>query len=224
MLPLLRERSPALLPPGPAGTKYVVGVVSIGAFMGQLDASIVTLALPTLETAFHQSVGAVSWVAVAYLLTLAALVTVFGRLADIYGRKLLYTLGFVVFIAGSALSGLAPSLIFLIAARVVQAVGAAMLQANSVAIITAATPRGRLGRSIGIQGAAQALGLSVGPAVGGLLISTLGWRWVFYINVPAGILGAVLGWLYLPAGGVKKEPEPFDWKGAVLFAPAITAL
>lgn len=202
----------------------MVGVVSIGAFMGQLDASIVSLVLPTLETTFHQSVAAVSWVAVSYLLTLATLVAVFGRLADLYGRKTLYTFGFVVFIAGSAVCGAAPTLLFLIGARVFQGIGAAMLQANSVAIITVAVPKDRLGRAIGLQGASQALGLSLGPAVGGLLISTLGWRWVFYINVPAGVLGAILGWYLLPVTQRRTEREPFDWVGAVLLAPAVVSL
>lgn len=206
------------------GAWRVVGVVSIGAFMGQLDASIVSLVLPTLETQFHQSVAAVSWVAVSYLLTLATLVAVFGRLADLYGRKTLYTFGFVVFILGSAVCGAAPTLLFLIGARVFQGIGAGMLQANSVAIITGAVRRERLGQAIGIQGAAQALGLSLGPAVGGFLIASLGWRWVFYINVPAGILGAVLGWTVLPAMGGRREREPFDWMGAVLLAPGVISL
>lgn len=220
---LLRERAPVYQSRGGVAW-HVVGVVSIGSFMGQLDASIVSLALPTLETEFHQSVAAVSWVAVSYLLTLATLVAVFGRLADLYGRKMLYTFGFVVFILGSAICGTAPTLLFLIVARVFQGVGAAMLQANSVAIITAAIPKDRLGRAIGVQGAAQALGLSLGPAVGGLLISSLGWRWVFYINLPAGLLGAVLGWYLLPITGRRTEPEPFDWIGAVLLAPGVVSL
>src|SRR4029077_9461797 len=117
---------------------------------------------------------------------------------DLLGRKMLYTWGFVIFIAGSALCGLAPNLAWLIAFRIVQAVGAAMLQANSVAIITAAVPRRALGRAIGIQGAAQAIGLSVGPSVGGLLIDALGWQWVFFIAVPFGVIGTLLGWLVLP--------------------------
>src|SRR5579859_4948703 len=103
----------------------VVGTVCIGAFMGQLDASIAQLVLPTLEEVFKASLSNVEWVALAYLLTLAALLAPVGRLADMTGRKLLYTAGFVVFVAGSALCGAAPSLVFLIAARVLQAVGAA---------------------------------------------------------------------------------------------------
>jgi EmrB/QacA subfamily drug resistance transporter len=201
-----------------------VGTVCIGAFMGQLDASIAQLVLPTLETAFHARLALVSWVALAYLLTLASTLPIFGRLADMVGRKLLYTAGFVLFIAGSALCGFAPSLWFLIGARVFQAIGAGLLQANSVAIITAAAGPARRGRAIGLQGAAQAIGLSAGPAVGGLLIQSLGWRWVFWINVPAGLLGAALGWFVLPQTQGLSRDRRFDWRGAVLLAPALTAL
>ncbi|HEV7216463.1 MAG TPA: MFS transporter, partial [Chloroflexota bacterium] len=171
----------------------VVGTVCIGAFMGQLDASIAQLVLPTLETVFVAPLSSVEWVALAYLLSLAALLAPVGRLADIAGRKLLYTLGFFVFVVGSALCGAAPNLPVLLGSRVLQAVGAAFLQANSVAIVTAAAGPGRRGKAIGIQGTAQAIGLSVGPALGGLLISAFGWRWVFFINVPAGIVGIVAG-------------------------------
>jgi len=203
---------------------FVVGTVCVGAFMGQLDASIAQLVLPTLETTFHAHLSLVSWVALAYLLTLAGTLPIFGRLADMVGRKLLYTAGFVVFIAGSALCGFAPTLWFLLGARVFQALGAGLLQANSVAIITTAAGPERRGRAIGIQGAAQAIGLSVGPALGGLLIQTLGWQWVFWINVPAGLLGAALGWAILPRTEGLRRGQRFDGWGAVLLAPALTAL
>lgn len=205
----------------------IVGTVCVGAFLGQLDASIAGLVLPTLEETFAAPVADVTWVAIAYLVALAALVVPFGRLADLAGRKLLYTAGFGVFIVGSALCGLAPNLQWLIAFRVVQAVGAAMLQANSVAIITAAVVRRRLGRAIGVQGAAQAIGLSVGPSLGGLLIDALGWRWVFFIAVPFGVLGTVLAWLVLPrteatAAAASSGPrERFDWLGAILLGPSV---
>lgn len=199
----------------------VVGTVCVGAFLGQLDASIAGLVLPTLEETFAAPVANVAWVAIAYLVALAALVVPFGRLADLAGRKLLYTSGFVVFIIGSALCGLAPNLGWLIAFRVLQAVGAAMLQANSVAIITATVVRRRLGRAIGVQGAAQAIGLSVGPSVGGFLIDALGWRWVFFIAVPFGILGTLLAWLVLPRSAPRASEEHFDWLGAVLLGPSI---
>jgi MFS family permease len=117
----------------------VVGTVCIGAFMGQVDASITQLVLPELEREFHASIGAVAWVSIAYLLVVAAMLPVVGRLADMLGRKLLYCGGFVVFITGSGLCGLAPSLDALVGARVLQALGAGLLSANSVAIIVAAT-------------------------------------------------------------------------------------
>lgn len=208
----------------PAYSWLVVGTVCIGAFMGQLDATIAQLVLPALEHSFHAAVRDVSWVAVAYLLTLAATLPIFGRLADMFGRKLLYTGGFVVFIAGSALCGFAPSLPVLIVARVFQALGAGLLQANSVAIVVAAAGERRRGQAIGIQAIAQALGLSTGPALGGLLIQQLGWRWVFWINVPIGIAGTVLGWYILPKTHGIRRDERFDWSGALLLAPALTAV
>src|SRR5579884_323687 len=196
---LLVEHPPlAALARWPAYRWLVVGTVCVGAFLGQLDASIAGLVLPTLEDVFGAPVASVEWVAIAYLLTLAALVVPLGRMADLLGRKMLYTWGFLVFIVGSGLCGLMPNLPLLIACRVLQAVGAAMLQANSVAIITAAVPRRALGKAIGIQGAAQAVGLSVGPSVGGFLIDALGWQWVFFIAVPFGILGTVGAWFVLP--------------------------
>jgi EmrB/QacA subfamily drug resistance transporter len=136
--------------------------------------------------------------------------------------------GFLVFIAGSALCGLAPTLGWLIAFRVAQAVGAALLQANSVAIVAAAAGPRALGRAIGVQGAAQAVGLAVGPSVGGLLIALAGWQWVFFIAVPFGLVGAALGWLILPqtvrpAAAPGAARERFDWAGAALFGPAVAA-
>lgn len=209
---------------------FVVGTVCVGAFLGQLDASIATLILPTLEKTFRAPVADVEWVAIAYLVVLAALVVPFGRVADLVGRKVLYVAGFVVFIAGSALCGFAPTLLWLIVFRVLQAVGAAMLQANSVAIIAVAIERRRLGRAIGVQGAAQAIGLSLGPSIGGLLIDSFGWRWVFFIAVPFGLLGAVLAWLVLPRTNpavlqaAHQAQEGFDWTGALLLGPGVALL
>ncbi len=199
---------------------YVVATVCIGAFMGQLDASIVTLALPRIGHDLHTTLGAVSWVALAYLLVLIATVAMVGRFADAFGRKLLYTYGFAVFTAASAVCGLAPDLPILIAARVVQALGAAMLQANSVALITEAMPARQLARGLGVQGTAQALGLALGPALGGLLLSLAGWRLIFLINVPAGVLGMGLGWLLLPRTHSRRELGGGDPGGAALLALA----
>jgi EmrB/QacA subfamily drug resistance transporter len=200
-----------------------VGTVCIGAFIGQLDASIVTLAFPTLRHAFHASLVDVQWVGQAYLLTLIGLLMAVGRYADMIGRKLLYAYGFVIFIAGSTLCGLAPSLGALIGFRVLQGVGAAMFQANSVAIIVGVMPKARLGRAIGIQGAAQALGLALGPAVGGLLIGLGGWRLIFFVNVPVGAVGVVLAWLLIPRSRHLTGRTRFDWAGLGIFLPAVCA-
>ncbi len=202
----------------------VVGTVCIGAFMGQVDSSITQLLLPRLELEFNARLSTVSWVAVAYLLAMAAFLPIFGRLADIVGRKLLYTGGFLLFVLSSAFCGLAPSLPVLIAFRVLQAIGAALLSSNSVAIVVATAGPERRGRALGIQAAAQAVGLSAGPAIGGLVLDVLDWRWVFWINVPVGLAGAVMGWFVLPPTKDLPDDPRFDWKGALLIAPALTAL
>lgn len=189
--------------------------------MGQLDASIVTLALPRLGRDLHAGVGAVEWVALAYLLVLVGTVTVVGRISDAAGRKLVYMYGFAVFTAGSVVCGLAPSLPLLIGARVLQALGAAMLQANSVALITEAMPRPLLARGIGVQGAAQALGLALGPAIGGLLLATGGWRSIFLVNLPIGAIGIALGWFLLPRSRSRRRLAGADRLGAALLALSV---
>lgn len=204
---------------------FVVGTVCVGAFMAALDASIVNVAMPTFATYFGEGINRVEWVSITYLLTLTSLVIAFGRMADLIGRRPMYTWGFLVFIVGSALCGAAPTLDMLFLARILQACGAGMLQANSVAIITATVSPGERGRAIGIQGAAQAIGLSVGPAVGGVLIGLLGWRAIFYVNVPVGILGTLAGALILPRDIVAKgRRQPFDFLGAGLIAGALLCL
>jgi EmrB/QacA subfamily drug resistance transporter len=166
----------------------------------------------------------VQWVGQAYLLVLVALLTAVGSYADMMGRKLLYTYGFLVFVGGSALCGVAHDLPELVGFRAIQGLGAAMLQANSVAIIVAAIPRPKLGKALGIQGAAQALGLALGPAVGGLLIGIGGWRLIFYVNVPVGLIGAVLSWFFVPRSRDLASRQPFDWIGLAIFVPATTCL
>ena len=205
---------------------FVVATVCIGAFMAALDASIVTVAQPAIQAKFHTTVSAVEWVALAYLLTLTALLAMFGRISDIVGRRPLYTIGFSVFIVGSALCGASQSLPFLIVMRILQSIGAVMLQANSVAIITAAVPESVRGKAIGIQGSALAVGLSLGPTIGGLLIAGFGWRAIFYVNVPVGIIGTALAALILPRDKPRESShkERFDYLGALTLAIALVGM
>ncbi len=203
---------------------FAVAAVCVGAFMGQLDASIVTVALPTLQRTFDASVGAVTWVGLSYLLVLVATVTAVGRFADMWGRKLLYVYGFVIFTLASVLCGLAPDLGALCVFRAFQAVGAAMLQANSLAIIVLVVEEKALGKAIGLQGAAQALGLALGPTVGGLLLAAGGWRLIFFVNVPFGIFGAVAAILLVPRSRNLLARVAFDWTGLAVFFPAVVAL
>jgi EmrB/QacA subfamily drug resistance transporter len=189
--------------------------------MGQLDASIVTVALPRIGEELHAPVGAVEWVSLAYLLVLVASVASIGHLADRMGRKLLYLYGFAVFMIGSLLCSTAIDLPLLIGARVLQALGAAMLQANSIALVAEAMPRPKLGHGLGLQGGAQALGLGFGPVLGGLLLALGGWRLIFLVNVPAGAIGLVLGWLLLPRRRSAAQPGHGDSRGAVLLALSV---
>lgn len=146
---------------------YVLATVAIGTFMATLDGSIVNVALPTLSDQLHSNLSALQWVVTAYLLTITSLLPVFGRLSDLVGRKKVFGLGFLVFILGSALCGLAQNIWFLVGTRVLQAVGAAMLMSNSAAIITAIFPPQERGKALGLTGTVVALGSLTGPALGG---------------------------------------------------------
>jgi EmrB/QacA subfamily drug resistance transporter len=150
-------------------------------------------------------------------------VVAIGAFADMAGRKLLYIYGFALFSLASGLCALAPTLGVLIGLRALQGVGAAMLQANSVALIVAAMPRGSLGRGIGVQGAAQAVGLALGPAVGGLLIALGGWQLIFLVNIPVGAVAILLAWFLLPRSRELRPRTAFDWWGLTLFAPTVCA-
>jgi EmrB/QacA subfamily drug resistance transporter len=200
----------------------IVGVCCVSAFMGQIDASIVQLALPTLGRVFDGTLESVSWVALAYLLGCASFMPIFGQLCRIFGRKLFFIVGFVVFTSASALCGYAPDLLTLVALRFLQGVGGAMVGANSLALVVEATDKSRRGRALGLYAAAQAVGISAGPVAGGLLIGTLGWHWVFWVNVPFGLIAIVAGWLVLPVTMQQSSSQTFDWRGALLLTPALT--
>jgi EmrB/QacA subfamily drug resistance transporter len=203
---------------------FIVGLVSIGAFVGQLDATIVQLALPSLGHAFGVTLDQVSWVALCYLLAFAALLPIFGQLCDMIGRKSLYIAGYGLFIAASALCAMAASFEQLLAFRTLQGAGGALLGANSIAILVKTVAPADRGRALGYFAAAQAIGMSAGPALGGLILVTLGWRWIFWITVPFGALAMLAGWLALPRTAAIARGKRFDWGGALLIGPALILL
>src|ERR1700721_3244099 len=199
----------------------IVGVTCIGAFLGQGDASSVQRALPPLGRVFDSSLESVSWVALAYLLGVAAFMPIFAQLCQIFGRKLLYIIGFVVFTGASALCGFAPDLATLIAFRFLQGFGGAMLGANSMALVVTSTDKSLRARALGVYAGAQAVGISAGPVIGGLLLGTLGWPWVFWINVPFGLIAIAASWFVLPVTAQQNPDQRFDWRGGLLLAPAL---
>ena len=202
----------------------VVAVTCIGAFIGQVDASIVQLALPALEQQFGAPLSVVTWVAIGYQLAFAASLPIFARLAEISGRKLMYLLGFAVFAVASLLCGLATSLPELIGFRILLGLSGATLGANSVVILVKSAGPDRQGDAMGIFAAAQAIGVSVGPVIGGVLLAELGWRWVFWVTVPFGIVAAIAGWLVVPKTEDVSADRRFDVSGALLLMPALTVL
>src|SRR3984957_17979738 len=220
---LLREAPrPAIVREHPLAPWFAVGTVCLGAFMGQLDASVVTLAFPALQRQYGVALAGVQWVSLAYLLTLVALLVPVGRWSDRCGRKLVYLYGFVLFTAASAGCGLAPTLGVLIVVRVVQAAGAAMLQANSVALVATSAPAGRRRAALGIQAGAQAVGLALGPVAGGLLVASAGWRSIFFINIPVGVVAVAAGWFLLPRTRQRAARQGTDPLGLILLAAAAT--
>ena len=201
---------------------WVMLAIAMGIFLGTIDGSIVNVALPTLVLDLDTTFPVVQWVVLAYLLTLATLVLGIGRLGDIVGKKTIYASGFAVFTLGSVLCGLSPSVGWLIGFRIFQALGAAMIFALGFAIITEAFPREERGRALGINGAIVSVGIVLGPTLGGLLIDSLGWRWIFFVNLPVGIVGTITAIRYIPdvppEGG-----ERFDFAGAAVFLVMLLA-
>src|ERR1700744_67205 len=214
---ILREPArPAVIRESRRAPWLAVGVVCFGAFMGQLDASIVTITFPAVEREFSVPVAAVQWVSLVYLLGLVALLAPAGRLGDAAGRKLVYTYGFALFTLASAACGLAPSLGVLVALRVVQAAGAAMLQANSVALVTTSAPKTRMRFALGVQAGAQAAGLALGPTLGGVLTATAGWRAVCGVNARGGAPPCGAARPLLPRPRQFSRADRFDWPGTLL--------
>jgi EmrB/QacA subfamily drug resistance transporter len=206
-------------------TKWLVLLaVGVGTFMSALDGSVVNTVLPVITEYFQSDVATIEWVVTVYLLVVSGLLLSFGRLGDLRGNKSVYLWGFVIFVGGSALSGLSPTPGFLIAARALQALGAAMLFANSPAILTKNFPAAQRGQALGLQGTMTYLGLTTGPFLGGWLADTFNWHAVFFINVPVGLLAIWLSWRVIPQDIPAEREEKFDLAGAFTFMAGLIAL
>jgi len=203
---------------------WVLMAIGIGTFMTALDTSVVNTILPLIGASSGSAVASVEWVVTIYLLLLSGLLLSFGRLGDLRGHKPVYILGFGVFMVSSALCGLAPSVPVLVACRALQAVGGAMLAANSPAILTKSFPTNQRGRALGLQATMTYLGLTVGPSLGGWLAEQFGWRVVFYINVPVSLAAVILSLKYVPGDAVTQQSEHFDFAGASVFLGGLSAL
>lgn len=199
---------------------FLLFALAVGTFMSALDTSAVTVAIASIQKDLSASLASVEWIVTAYLLVISSLLLTFGRLADIRGHKKVYVSGFATFTLCSLLCGLAPNIAVLIAARTLQALGAAMMFSSSSAIVTANIPAERRGKAFGVIAIAVACACCVGPVIGGLLVASLGWRSVFFVNVPIGVVGTFLALAKIPRDE-RHEAQPFDGPGAVLVFVAL---
>jgi EmrB/QacA subfamily drug resistance transporter len=195
---------------------WVLTTVACGTFMATLDSSIVNIALPTLTKVLKTDLRSIKWVIVIYLLTITCSLLPFGRLSDLYGRKRIFQYGFIVFTVGSLLCGFATNLEYLILSRVLQGLGASMLMANGPAIVTQTFELGSRGKALGFLSMVVSMGLVSGPTVGGFLIGALGWRSIFLVNIPIGLMGFLFAGRHLSALPAQRRHGPFDWGGAFL--------
>lgn len=198
-------------------------VTTLGALLTPLMASAINVALPAIGRDFAMGAVTLGWVASAYLLAAAVFLLPFGRLADIHGRKKVFALGTALFSAASLLAGLAPDTVTFLLARLLQGTGGAMMFGTGVAILTSVFPPRRRGWVLGINVGATYIGLSLGPFVGGLLTHYLGWRWVFLLNVPIGLLLLAVVSLKLKPEWADSRGEPFDWVGSLIYSVMLTA-
>jgi EmrB/QacA subfamily drug resistance transporter len=202
----------------------VMAAVSMGVLLATIDGSIVNVALPTLVRELNTNFATIQWVVLAYLLTVTTLLLSVGRLADMIGKKHIYTIGFIIFTFASFLCGLAANVYMLILLRVVQAIGATMIMALGVAIVTESFPPHERGRALGIIGTVVSIGIILGPTLGGLIVDIFSWQWIFLVNIPVGIVGILMTIRFVP--DIKPESkQKFDFLGAsTLFLCLLTLL
>ncbi len=203
----------------------LLAATAAGAFIAPFDGSVVAIALPRMGPSLHLSFVGGLWVQISYLLVLTAALIPAGRIADTIGGLRLYRVGLVVFALASAASGAAPSTAWLLAARSVQGLGAALLSATSTALVTEAFPESERGKALGLNVTAVYLGLALGPALGGLLTQQVGWRSVFYVNVPVAAASLALGWGLVSTrhAARRQRRAALDLPGLVLLVGALAA-
>ena len=203
---------------------WTLAAVAFGLFMIMLDNTVVNVALPTMEKDLHVTVSSLEWIVTGYALTFAALMISGGKLADMYGRRLVFVVGLVVFTLSSLACGLAPNAGFLIGARAVQGSGAALMNPATLSIITATFPPKQRGQAIGIWAGVSALALAIGPLVGGLITENLSWNWIFFVNVPVGALGVVVSQLVIRESRDTSHEQRLDVPGLATSALGLFAL
>ncbi|HUK50907.1 MAG TPA: MFS transporter, partial [Terriglobales bacterium] len=191
--------------------------------MSPFDGSVVTVAIPSIASTIHLSLEGAVWIPLAYLLLLTVLLINAGRLADLHGRKRFYLLGFATFTISSILCGISTTDLQLVLFRALQGTGAAFIAANSTAIVTDAFPREGRGRALGINTMAVYIGLMVGPVLGGVLVQNFGWRSIFFVNVPIGILVITLGALKLRQNPPNALGVNFDFPGAATLSAGLAS-
>ena len=205
--------------------RWALASLALSVLLSSLGTSIANVALPSLAEAFNASFQAVQWIVIAYLLAITTLIVSAGRLGDIIGRKRLLLIGISLFSLASLLCAMAPTLWLLIAARALQGLGAAMMMALAMAFVGETVPKEKTGSAIGLLGTMSAIGTALGPSLGGVLISGLGWRAIFFINLPLGALTLFLAHRYLPVAQKTPTTERpgFDTTGTLLLALTLAA-
>ena len=209
----------------PAAARWVLASLSLALLLSSLGTSIANVALPTLAQAFAASFPDVQWVVLAYLLAITTLIVSVGRLGDLIGRRRLLLTGILVFTVASALCGLAPTLGLLIAARAAQGLGAAVMMTLAMAFVGGTVPKAKTGGAMGLLGTMSAIGTALGPSLGGGLIAGPGWRAIFLVNVPLGLVTWVLAYRHLPVDRQRPKTDRvgFDHVGTLLLALTLAA-
>lgn len=211
-------------PCAPASRRWLLAATILGSGMVFIDGTVVNVALPALQLAFHAGVAEVQWVVESYALLLAALLLVGGAAGDRYGRRRVFLIGVLLFGAASVWCGLATGIGQLILARAIQGIGGALLVPGSLAIISASFPEKERGRAIGTWSGYTAITAALGPVLGGFLVEHLSWRYAFLINIPLVLAVLALSWRHVPESRNPCAPERLDWLGAVLASAGLGLL